>query len=239
MRTNLTAGRIRLLFVADRIPSELRRIVEFLNRQMQPAEVLAIELRQYEGQGLKTLVPIVLGQTQDAIQKKGTANRPALPKRAWTEDSLLADMESRAEPAVVEAARKLISWINRNADRVDFNSNPRWGSMMPEFQVGTVTVPGPFRIWTDGAINFTFQYLVGRPIFGEISRREELRRRLNEIDGIALGEDTISKRPQLRLAVLTVPDAMDSFLGVMDWFVAELRRVSPLQAETVEGLAGT
>ncbi|MCJ2135802.1 hypothetical protein MKK69_17370 [Methylobacterium sp. J-026] len=60
VRTNLQAGRVRLLFVADRVPPELRRVVEFLNRQMQPAEVLAVELRQYEGQGLKTLVPIVL-----------------------------------------------------------------------------------------------------------------------------------------------------------------------------------
>ena len=80
VRVNLTAGRIRLLFVADRIPLELRRIVEFLNRQMQPAEVLAVELRQYEGQGLKTLVPIVLGQTQDALQNKGSSSRPTLPE---------------------------------------------------------------------------------------------------------------------------------------------------------------
>ncbi len=70
VRSNLSLGRVRLLFVADRIPTELRRIVEFLNRQMQPAEVLAIELRQYEGQGLKTLVPIVLGQTQDRHRRK-------------------------------------------------------------------------------------------------------------------------------------------------------------------------
>ena len=62
VRTNLQAGRVRLLFVADRIPAELRRVIELLNWQMQPAEVLAIELRQYEGQGLRTLVPLVLGQ---------------------------------------------------------------------------------------------------------------------------------------------------------------------------------
>ena len=37
VRTNLQAGRVRLLFVADRVPPELRRVVEFLNRQMQPA----------------------------------------------------------------------------------------------------------------------------------------------------------------------------------------------------------
>jgi hypothetical protein len=35
---NLRAGRVRMVFVADRIPPELRRIVEFLNEQMRPAE---------------------------------------------------------------------------------------------------------------------------------------------------------------------------------------------------------
>jgi hypothetical protein len=37
---NLKAGRIRMVFVADRIPRELRRVVEFLNEQMA-AEVIA------------------------------------------------------------------------------------------------------------------------------------------------------------------------------------------------------
>ena len=41
-----------MLFVADRIPAELRRIVEFLNEQMDPAEVLALELRPYQGEEL-------------------------------------------------------------------------------------------------------------------------------------------------------------------------------------------
>jgi hypothetical protein len=35
--------------MSGRIPAELRRIVEFLNKQMNPAEVLALELRQFEG----------------------------------------------------------------------------------------------------------------------------------------------------------------------------------------------
>lgn len=67
---NLQAGRIRMIFVADRIPSELRRIVEFLNQQMDPAEVLALELRQFAGRDLKTIVPVVYGQTEGAQQKK-------------------------------------------------------------------------------------------------------------------------------------------------------------------------
>ena len=70
IKTNLQAGRIRMLFVADRIPAELRRIVEFLNQQMDPAEMLALELRQFAGEGLKTVVPIMYGQTEGARQKK-------------------------------------------------------------------------------------------------------------------------------------------------------------------------
>jgi len=38
VEANLRSGRIRMLFVADRIPRELARIVEFLNEQMRPAE---------------------------------------------------------------------------------------------------------------------------------------------------------------------------------------------------------
>ena len=34
--TNLQAGRVRLVFIADAIPSELRRVVEFLNGQITP-----------------------------------------------------------------------------------------------------------------------------------------------------------------------------------------------------------
>src|SRR5215216_5577204 len=74
-RRNLRGGRVRLLFVADVIPSELRAIVEFLNRQMSPAEVLAVEVRQYVGgddeRPMYTLVPRVIGQTEAAKQAKG------------------------------------------------------------------------------------------------------------------------------------------------------------------------
>ena len=56
---NLRAGRVRMVFVSDEIPRELRRVVEFLNGQMNPAEVIAIEVKQYVGaDGTKTLVPL-------------------------------------------------------------------------------------------------------------------------------------------------------------------------------------
>lgn len=63
---NLRAGNIRLVFVADELPPELRRVIEFLNERMSPTEVIGIEIKQYVStdKDLKTLVPRVVGQTE-------------------------------------------------------------------------------------------------------------------------------------------------------------------------------
>ncbi len=92
VKTNLQAGRVRMLFVADEIPAELRRIVEFLNQQMDPAEVLAVEIRRFVGEGLRTLVPRVHGLTAEAEGKKSAVRREG---RQWDEASYFADMATR------------------------------------------------------------------------------------------------------------------------------------------------
>ena len=92
VKTNLRAGKVRLVFVADEVPSELKRIVEFLNDQMDPAEVLAVEIRQYLGEGLKTLVPRVIGLTEEAQRKKSSG--PRATKR-WDEATFRKDLNSR------------------------------------------------------------------------------------------------------------------------------------------------
>ena len=51
------------MFVADEISIELRRVVDFMNRQIDSAEVLAGEIKQYVGGESKVLVPRVMGQT--------------------------------------------------------------------------------------------------------------------------------------------------------------------------------
>ena len=222
VRTNLQAGRVRLLFVADRIPPELRRVVEFLNRQMQPAEVLAIELRQYEGQGLKTLVPLVLGQTQEASARKSPSSGLPGIKRLWNEGAVLAAIEEILPGEVTAIARALAEWARRNADAVEFNNNPNWGSLTPIFRVEKAILPGPFRLWSDGSFNATFQYMLDRPVFRDTALREELRRRLNEVPGIALGPDAVAKRPKVKLAPIGAA-GLPTLISAFDWFAETLR----------------
>lgn len=70
LRDNMGEGKVRMLFVADKIPQELLAVVEFLNRQMDHSEVLAVEVPLFTGPGLRTMAPRVLGLTQEAEQRK-------------------------------------------------------------------------------------------------------------------------------------------------------------------------
>ena len=62
---NLRNGKVRLLFVADKIPSKLQVIIEFLNKQMNDAEVLGVEVKQFRSADGRTttLVPSLIGAT--------------------------------------------------------------------------------------------------------------------------------------------------------------------------------
>jgi hypothetical protein len=213
IETNLQAGRIRMLFVADRIPAELRRIVEFVNEQMNPAEMLALELRQFQGEGLKTIVPTLYGRTARSATEK-----PAV--RQWDELSICADLERRHGPHVLRTARKIVEWIKRNTDE------PFYGRGSKDGSIGLIVVANglrssPLFLWTYGTVEIAFPYM--KKPFDDASKREELRTRLNEIEGVSLAADAISKRPGISLATFSTDERLKRFLDVMDWCVRELR----------------
>jgi len=116
--TNLRAGRLRLLFIADVIPTELRRIVEFLNEQMSPAEVLAVELKQYldTHSGMRTLVPRVVGQTAEAQGRKRSGSR----RRNLGHDDFmeLLSAQETVTPDEVRTAEKLLREFDNDGCRV-------------------------------------------------------------------------------------------------------------------------
>ena len=122
-KTNLQASRIRMVFVADVIPAELQRIVEFLNEQMDPAEVLAVEIKQFVGTGMKTLVPRVMGQTAEAGTRKGTGRRS--PPVAWDEETYFRKAEAKWEAGDVKVARRIADWMKEHCTRV------WWTEMLP------------------------------------------------------------------------------------------------------------
>jgi hypothetical protein len=97
---NLRAGRVRLVVLADAIPKELQRVVEFLNERMPDTEVLALEVQQYLGGGQQTLVPRVVGDTTAAQRVKATG-----ASRDFTE------VLAQSSDSVRQLHDRLLSWV--------------------------------------------------------------------------------------------------------------------------------
>lgn len=85
VESNLRAGKVRLVFVSDDIPKELRRLVEFLNEKMTDVEVFAVEVKQFLGQGVRAVVPRVIGITEKSREVKSESEM----KKPLTQDELL------------------------------------------------------------------------------------------------------------------------------------------------------
>ena len=97
---NLDARRLRLLFVADAIPDELAAVVKFLNEQMPTIEVLAVEIKQFRGETLQTLVPRIIGR-QEKLDRSASGSSP---RRKLDREALLESLPDVARGA---AARLL------------------------------------------------------------------------------------------------------------------------------------
>ena len=86
---NLRNGKVRLLFVADVIPTSLQAIIEFLNKQMRDTEVYGLEIKQFVGKdGLTTLVPNLIGRTASAVQMKRDGSKQKYANRNEFFDSV-------------------------------------------------------------------------------------------------------------------------------------------------------
>ena len=103
--TNLSARRMRLLFVADDIPDPLERVVEFLNEQMPNIEVLAVEIKQFRGEIMQTLVPRVLGRIADA-SAQGLPGRGRNLNRETFLEQFAVDEVRHAAARILDVARE-------------------------------------------------------------------------------------------------------------------------------------
>lgn len=219
VKTNLQAGRIRMVFVADVIPPELRRIVEFLNGQMDPAEILAVEIKQFVGQGLRTLVPRVIGQTVEAERKKSVSGQVT---KQWDEATFFEDLCQRRGEKEAEAARTILTWAKVNLLRIWWGKGTKDGSFSPMFDFNRenhfIT-----SVWTYGRVEIPFQWIKTRKPFDDESKRVQLLDRFNKIPGIAIPADAINRRPTFPLTVLTEAEAMKEFLAILDWYIAEVK----------------
>jgi hypothetical protein len=223
VESNLQTGRIRLIFVGDIIPPELRRAVEYLNDQMEDAEVLAVEIKQFKGESVTTLVPRLIGQTERARQRK-TVSGNAEPKIRWNEPRFMAAISALRDSGEVETMKHI---YNRTVSI----GTPYWGegkaedrgSYYPELHHNGMK-HYIFALRTSGDIELQFQWMLGKVPFDDVSLRRELADRLLTIPGMCLlPDEVLTKRPHFPVAALPDDTTLQEFFRTVDWYFDTIR----------------
>ena len=218
VKTNLQAGRIRLVFVADEIPSELQRVVEFLNDQMDPAEVIAVEISRYSGDGLETLAPRVIGQTVAARTKKAGST----PGQPWDEPRFLAALEQKEGPEARLVAEDLIAWCRERGMVESWGKGAHTGICLPIATQGKHRY-APLALRTSGEFAIRFSDIRTRPAFSSTEMREQLRQRLSELPSVDIPPDGIERRLRFPMSVLSDPASMTSFKATVAWMLDRIK----------------
>lgn len=213
VEANLRAGRLRLVFLADRIPPELERVVAFLDAQMNLCEVRAVEVRRLtSGKGTATITTRIVGATTagGSAAKAGRSSG-----QQWDEPRLLQAITEQHGPEAAAAARRIIDWFRNRGARIWFGKGPTMGSVIPSFALPDGRRLFTIGIWTGGGIEVQFQHLIDPPF--DDGLREELARRLEEIPGVQIPRDRLRKRPTFLLEHVTQEPETARLLGVLEW----------------------
>ncbi len=191
--------------------------MEFLNQQMDPAAVLAVEIRQYAGGNLRTLVPRVMGQTSESLTRKSSGT-----PRQWDEPTFFADLTRRTSEVEAQVARRILDWAKGQDCCIWWGKGAQAGSFFPMIEKGDESF-WTISVWTYGRVEIQFQQMKTRPPFDNPAKRHELLDKLNALPGISLPPDAIEKRSNLKLRWMAEEGRVERFLEVLGWVVGEIR----------------
>jgi len=223
VESNLRLGRLRLVFVADVIGRELRRIIEFLNEQMTQTEVLGVEIRQYvDDTGLhQTLVPRLVGQTEAARDAKAGAGSGSMRRRSWNRESWF-DAFSAEHHEDVAAVERLLEWAEDQHLSISFGTGNKEASMQFAYTHAGTRI-ALFRIFTDGPLIIPFGSL---PVpFDRRDMRLALRERLHAIPDIEIAEERLDRYPNAPISALRDEQHLRTFTSTIEWLLDQVRRV--------------
>jgi hypothetical protein len=121
---NLKNGKMRLIIATDELRPEVRRMIEYLNNEMQSTEVLGLELKFYgERADSMVLVPRLVGQSQSAIDKKGSGGNIK-----WTLDKLREAYGELGDNELGRKLRKVLDWaVDKGIFKVAIAKFPTFG----------------------------------------------------------------------------------------------------------------
>lgn len=179
IKQNLLTGAFKFIILLDRVPSNLKDLILFINQNSQ-FSIYAVELEYYTYESYDILIPHVFG----AESKKKPVSE--VKRKRWDEESFFKDAKEKLDAEVYNAVKKLYNYSKEKADEIAWGTGTSTGSFNPKFYA--ISVRSIYSVRSDGVLTINFGWLDDN----EYTRqwREKLRKELREMRSIA---DYISK----------------------------------------------
>lgn len=212
VHSNLRSGNIRLVFVSDEIPNELKTTIEFMSEQMESVEVYGVNLKKYKD--------IYTSDIISSSQSKSSISREE--GRQWDKESFLDALEERNGIKTRKIIEKIMKWCKENEFEDDFGNGKVDPSYIPNIS-NYQHWYAPVIYWGFGRINIQFQRLKNREPFNDRNLRIEMLSKFNEIQGVDIDEDRTNTRPAFQIDVLSDDKALNQFINILEWFADKVR----------------
>jgi hypothetical protein len=228
VQTNIAAGKIRLLFVADQLSPTLVRIIDYLSGQLRAAEVLGVDVVRHApatAGGPVVYQPVVHGRDNPIAQRK------APPQRRSRDDFDQAVRTHLGEP-VRSAVSSLIEKAEHMGGLVKVGTSEQAPALSLNFQTnGGPPVYSPFRL-NSGRLDKLIVRM-GRlrihPAFEDEDVRDDILDWVADAAGTPI-QGNRDANPWVPLSSVTKP-------GVVDNLVAVLARIKATADAVTDGPA--
>jgi len=213
---NLRAGKIRLIFAADAIPTSLQTIIEFLNKQMVDTEVLGLEIKQFlSTNGLTTLVPHIMGKTASSGQTKRTNNRQ------WDEQGFIEQTADMSGDVVAELCLRLLRSFESLGCRI------WWGQGKGASFAAMFDMEQPHYLYyvynSDKNTIMQIYFKNMRPTLNMVQQKNKLKHALERIPGVIIPNDRLDKYPSFPVKLLSDKANYDLFIDTMKTYIEDIK----------------
>jgi hypothetical protein len=212
---NLTRRRIRLVLVADEIPIGTRRVIEYLNTEMQNTEVIGIEIRRYRDprHGVSALVPRALAASEQVKARKAATHAP-IDKRVWDRRGFLEAVAASNGEDALRVAERIMRFADEHGWSTVYSAPGTKGAARIGF--GAAEAPVRFlHLYTSGRIALAFdQLLRTAPAFASDDSRMQLMERIEQCTGADL-KGKYAGATHIPMESLADDEVITAFLALM------------------------
>lgn len=220
------------MFVLDRIPIALLRLVEFLNRRLGTAETYALEVRRHLGpEGAPPILEVSRrGISATNRPKPGRSQLPTMTLEEWEER-----FRTRHGASRLEIAQAVTRWVTkRGRVFVTKSGNPSVGLQIP----GTGFGRYPLFIKPNGRSAVTFSYLLLRPDYADDDFRAGIGKRMLEIVGDNGRYGGPTGDVTTNLEAVASEEIRERFFGEVDSLIERMENIGEHQATDRQHLQG-